>query len=571
MNLLTGRPAATRRLVDEFADIDDPYVVERVYAAAYGVATRSHDPGDVGSLAELVYAKVFGSGLPPANILLRDYARGVVERALFLKSPIEVDATRIRPPYESAPPVFPSDEDIAPLLPSPGHSIDKRESEDWARSHIAHSVLEDRLHRAIRETRGCSGEWLSLGLDQPIWQEPSGAGDGATDGTPVPAFDRSHIERYVLRRVFELGWTTERFGRVDRIWHDDFAGHSIRESIGRKYQWIAYREVLALMADHFQYREFPADVERSHSYQGPWQNHLRDIDPTYVATIPQGAEVSHLQGHSVGWWTAGGYDRWAESGQLNDWVVSQDDLPRVEDLLMVRNPRENTRWLNGNSYFLQKQAPSVGRLLFEEERGEVAWWMTAYLTREEDAPAFVEWASGQPFVNAGDDDVVEVRNVFVGEHGWAPAAAYRQVPGRSFGEARPSRNAPVRLEAVATKYLLPESRLDYGWLHCPNQAIVKMGGLRWSGCSADFLDPGGGLAAFDPSAQTAGPAALLLREDFVRELMHKWGVGIVWTVVCRKSVRLLDPARGYPLLRLSGAYRLSEEGLVGFMRPEVES
>ena len=51
--------------------------------------------------------------------------------------------------------------------------------------------------------------------------------------------------------------------------------------------------------------------------------------------------------------------------------------------------------------------------------------------------------------------------------------------------------------------------------------------------------------------------------------MNLHGIGIVWTVVCLKSVRLLDPAPGYPLLRISGAYRLSETGPVGFTRPEV--
>ena len=60
-----------------------------------------------------------------------------------------------------------------------------------------------------------------------------------------------------------------------------------------------------------------------------------------------------------------------------------------------------------------------------------------------------------------------------------------------------------------------------------------------------------------------------LTMPFVRELMDQHGVGIVWTVVCLKSVKLLDPAPGYPLLRISGAYRLSETGPVGFMRPRV--
>ena len=571
VNLLTGRFETTVRLVEKFADVDDPYVVERVYAVAYGVATRSHDLAKVKVLAECVYSRVFGIGTPPVNILLRDYARGVVERALHLGSPIDVDATRIRPPYDSAPPMFPSEGDVAPLLPSPEHNPHKREGDDWARNHIGHSVLGGSLHRAIRKTWGCSGEWLSLGLDQPAWREPSGPGGGATGHTPVPVFDRSQIERYVLRRVFELGWTTERFGSFDRTWDvDDGIGLSGKESIGCKYQWIAYREVLALIADHFQYREFPAGVERCHRYQGPWQNWLRDIDPTCTATLPRGRRWSYRQGNPGVWWTAGGYDNWEDSDRIGDWVQRQIDLPRIEDLLMVRNPEEGTRWLNGNSYFTWKQEPPVGRELFEVERGEVAWGITAYLTREEDAQAFVEWADARPFVDAGIGDVAEVYDVFVGEHGWAPAAGYRQIPlGGFFEEVRPSRNAPVCLEAVATKYPFRAGRRTSvdEWFQLPVQKIVQIEGLRWSGQAADFLDRDGNVAAFDPSAHVAGPSALLLREDFVRELMKRHKLEIVWTVVCVKSVKLLDPAPGYPLLRISGAYRLSEAGPVGFMRP----
>ena len=60
VNLLTGRFEATARLVEGFADVDDPYVVERVYAVAYGVATRSHDSAEVKVLSECVYGRVFG-------------------------------------------------------------------------------------------------------------------------------------------------------------------------------------------------------------------------------------------------------------------------------------------------------------------------------------------------------------------------------------------------------------------------------------------------------------------------------------------------------------------------------
>ena len=184
--------------------------------------------------------------------------------------------------------------------------------------------------------------------------------------------------------------------------------------------------------------------------------------------------------------------------------------PSPEDFLIVRSPGEGTKWLMGNNYFVWNQEPPVGRELFEVERGEVAWWITAYLTRGQDTQAFLDWAMARAFVNAGVEDVAEVYDVFVGEHGWAPAADYTQVPlGTMFEEARPSRNAPVRLEAVATKYPFPAGGRDESvsateWLHLPDQKIVQIGGLRWSGQGADYLDPEGNRAAFDPSAHAAG-------------------------------------------------------------------
>ena len=67
--LLTGRLALAERLVDRFADVDDPYVAERVYAAVYGVAMRSYDTAAVGRLASLVYERVLRLWNTPASHL----------------------------------------------------------------------------------------------------------------------------------------------------------------------------------------------------------------------------------------------------------------------------------------------------------------------------------------------------------------------------------------------------------------------------------------------------------------------------------------------------------------------
>ena len=131
----------------------------------------------------------------------------------------------------------------------------------------------------------------------------------------------------------------------------------------------------------------------------------------------------------------------------------------------------------------------------------------------------------------------------------------------------------MHLDAVATKYPLRLGRRDdylgaEGWVQLPASSLIEAAKLRWSGEATEFVGPDGRVSVFDPSANTAGPTALLMREEFARQLVERSGLAMVWTVVCVKSVRLLDPAPGYPVLRLSGAYRLTAQGVEGDMRGE---
>jgi hypothetical protein len=150
----------------------------------------------------------------------------------------------------------------------------------------------------------------------------------------------------------------------------------------------------------------------------------------------------------------------------------------------------------------------------------------------------------------------------VGEHGWAPAAGYRQMP---LEDARAGESAPVHLEAVAAQYPFrggprDQSVSDNAWLRLPVPKIVQIGDLRWNGQAADFLDSGGNVAAFDPSAHSLGPSALLVREELFRGLTHKHDLGIVWTVTGIKTLRSSRWAPEGPGLRFSGAYRLIGDG-----------
>ena len=308
--LLTGRMEAAERLVNRFANVDDPYVAERVYAVVYGVAMRSNDAEAVGKLALNVYGRVFASGTPPPHVLLRDYARGVAERAIHLGYDLCIDEHLIHPPYNRDWPNIPSGDEIDALTPNQDRGARDNGDLEWSRNRIRYSVMGQVLGDFAHYVIGTDSpsNWLSLRLNEEFWQSPEQrlhalnsdfseaerlawndfqtakskippvvrdisvnfvdkAGtvvdnrvfsspridkqtaeqvrvnsefacarliEEMTDEHRIewdaicremedhdlrdgPRFDKRLVQRYILWRVFDLGWTVDRFGRFDRF------------------------------------------------------------------------------------------------------------------------------------------------------------------------------------------------------------------------------------------------------------------------------------------------------------------------------------------------------------------
>ena len=109
--LLRDRIPVLINLLGHFEAVDDPYVAERLYCAAYGCALATRDERALETLAGAVFDKVFSTGHPPVHILLRDHARGIVEIAAARGVlPPHVDVDLVRPRYDSPWPVRPPTE-----------------------------------------------------------------------------------------------------------------------------------------------------------------------------------------------------------------------------------------------------------------------------------------------------------------------------------------------------------------------------------------------------------------------------------------------------------------------------
>ena len=684
--LLTSRLESATRLVERFADVNDPYVTERVYAVAYGVAMRSHDSLMVGSLASAVYQKVFASGSPPPHVLLRDYARGAVERAIVLGADIQVDEELVRPPYNSAWPSIPCEDCAKEMTFNQTEGLGSNDKRKFAIDSITGSV--DRWGDFARYVIGVesSSNWLSLPLVDEPWQSPEerlqnllstlpdelkltweqfeesqsslrtaeaqnsiarlrhlrfdqveeldsedegNVSNGDIPSLPVdqeaieqlrreaegyfesfttrltkgqlaeldsifqdkddgearygPRFDSRSIQRYILWRVFDLGWTVERFGDFDRMvnWNDARQA-SKPERIGKKYQWIAYHEILAYIADHYQYRERFAGDQRDQRYEGAWQERLRDIDPSCtLKSTPGGTSWGPS---NLSWWGNERYDAWYEGVSHQDWLSNCENLPDIERLLEVVNPTDRTCWFNVNGSFLWREPHPADEEPYDRNRKELWIGVTGYFVRAEDVGYFMPWAETVDFWGRWMPEPPEGYRLYVGEYGWSPAFRHmhpdclededwmRPKPREGDGEECPVLIQPASF-AILSESGGFDCSIEEGYsLHLPHQDFIGRLGLRWSGNGADFLDKSGELAAFDPTVHDDGPSALLLRKESLNGYLKANGLAFCWTIIGEKWGIGGDSRtehRGYATI--SGAYSYLDGKLEGFLHYRKKS
>lgn len=657
--LLADRHESTQLMLKRFYGVDDPYVAERVYAVAYGVAMRSHDAAKVGELATLVYEQVFADEYPPPHILLRDYARGAIERATYLGASLSIEEDLIRPPYRGELPSIPSEARIDELYPKPDYLGTNRRNPEWARNRILQSVTADDFWFYVigRDSRS---HWLALGLDDEPWlsveerkqelirgmteqekslwdayQEarlaeppvielsfvaPNNETDERTTESPVsieddvvesarkrveeaytqlvssltpdhraelesilgdeedpikrhgPRFNKQLIQGYVLGRVVDLGWTVERFGRFD----DGTIGYSGRdaskpERIGKKYQWIAYHEILAHLSDHLQYRDPYRAGQDGRAYQGPWQELLRDIDPSCI--LPSTAGGTGWETNEGPWWAGETKEDWIKEIGHREWLAKAEDLPAVDQLLAVENPNDDSRWLNLSGNVFWREHHPIDEDFYEKNRRQIWIGITAYFVRNRDAASFMGWAESVNFWGRWMPEPTEWHHVFLGEYGWSPA--YRYFHDELFGGEdwqgtnEPNAECPVKFQVASSSYLAERGGFDCSidesyHLGLPHPNLIRHCELRWHGKDADFVDGKGKLAAFDPTTKSPGPDAVLIREDLIKEYLQDNDLTLCWVAFGEKNVIGGDASDVYHgRLKISGAYRLADDGPTG--------
>lgn len=671
VRILSRFPSLLPDLLQDFHAVNDPYVVERLYAVAYGVICNMTDPHIISQIAALVFALVFADGRPPPHILLRDYARGVLECAMqWNLLPEGVDVEQFRPPYKSAWPIEnPTLEEIETIvgnestssiemsvmnpfgdfgtyamacvhswsptslaepLPETGYDLKKQFAETHLQGEVKARFLEDiqppgserqesqssstalqeftldidedNLHLLLNSIMGTGLQELALDLDEDNSMPEQGKQlrdnissqftalreqerrrqeelkemvkaqlpdsereyyrwlSGLRDDGPAQ-FSRKWAQRWVCKQVYEIGWTEELFSQFDESYavrNGRGRGSQEIERVGKKYQWLAFHELLARLADNVHWVDRDDDPENK-SYNGPWQIRKRDIDPTLRIS----KHVDRLSDYKNvnTWWQPYNFPFGDITGfsEQQEYLWDEQRLPEFQDFLQVADPVTHNKWsvLRGLWHEDQKEFSSSP----DQDRLDCWFRINTVFVHKEDLELFSE-ESKERWLSEPDIISVPTTNYqgFLGEYPWHPA--YRPISGwqtyDSFGESKlPRYFSPVAeygWEAgdADKDYSLNESLSFY----LPAKELVRSMGLRRTAGDNVSWENADGVIFRDPSLMEKGPSYALIRSQQLDEWLNSEDLEILWLIGGEKQLFSHTNDRFYGRLTFSVMYRL---------------
>lgn len=390
------------------------------------------------------------------------------------------------------------------------------------------------------------------------------------------SFDRARARRWMVQRVIDYGWTVERFGSFDRSvnrWSSHGREANKPERIGKKYQWIAYHELLARLADNFYMRKDRFSDDGFMQYSGPWNLRFgskRDIDPSVVIRTVQADPKSGGRC----WWSPVSYTGWKASGSDADWLRTTDDLPAPDPLLKVQCPDDGSEWLVLDTHVEWRQPALPGRKEYERPQRSLWYIIRSYLVRRVDARKFYSWAKRQDFMGRWMPEPGDMYHIHLGEYPWAPA--YRETFPPEGWTRGSFEELPVEVTVTAFDFLNESSGFDCSLdetirITLPTSSIVNGMRLRGIASEGQFVDQSGRLVAFDPSARTPGPRALLVRWDAFKRYLEENELNLCWSLLGEKGLIGGGGSEATGWLQVSGVYRPTNTGLIGHINPEYRT
>ena len=374
--------------------------------------------------------------------------------------------------------------------------------------------------------------------------------------SPPPLPDHSYpgdrANRWIFMRALSLGWSPKLFGERDRfIRHGGISRSEHKaERWGKKYQWVAYHELLARVADNYQSRIGNWDSE---TYDGLHQiTGGREIDPS-LPPVRYSEFVERTEAGARTWGTppvavpASVFPKLTFARYHGDVTLLLRDqksrpLPETSSTYFDDTGGE---WIALDSFEVQSERPGE----WETARLDQTTILHAFFVHREDAKRDAQrlaaiWKdTGHELDPHGHVDCC-----YAGEVAWSP----RSCPYR-LGDWRTVGKDGETVEVV-------DATEDYSWegniLDCsieetvtakmPSRFVLQQAGLAMSTNGPSWTDSSGTVVAVfhdAPKDHEEHANTLYPRTNWLRRFLNDLGLAVA--IVCRYERRLTDSHSTY--------------------------
>ena len=549
ISLLQNRVNVVNDLLKKFEDIYEPYIYERLFAIAYGVVIRVEKYDNLKELAIYICNTIFDKDEVYPHILLRDYAKSIIDYINYLNIKLDIDFEKIKPPYKS---FFPKINE----LPT-NEDINKYQDRDknYHQSDIISSMMTEYGNGKGYGGYGDFGRYVF--------------------GSAMHHFEckknQQLISNFATKKIFEeYGYDGELFDNVENTLNRinrnyDRYNHNI-ERLGKKYQWISFYDVMARVTDNFDMFDSSSwDNEKKLLYSGSFEPSVRDIDPTILIKETK----TNRKSKEKFWWTPRINIDWSIDN--DNWIKLIKDVPNPNKLLEFTDFNDK-KWIALISFPEWDEPISKGYDKRETTYKDIWYQFRSYLVPKKELSTFTKWAERQWFWNDWMPREEGQYQMFSREHYWSECYSFFQNPYYSGYEDwtnitrdRGEEKYPYKIGMTVAKYYW-EEEFDYSKdssfnILKPSKLIFEGLNMKYSNKDGEFLDKNNKLICFETSVHNETHQCLLVREEELFEFLDKNELTLVWTVIGEKQTHSPLSHRnkfgGY--LQISGYSYLDED------------
>jgi hypothetical protein len=543
VKLYINEPSIIYKNIDRFIDVNDPYVLERLLASAYGAILRSKEVPHLEKIVDIIYARIFDQDEVYPNVLIRDYARGIILFAANLGHIKLEEYEKINPPYSS----------------------------NWYKKLYTLKEVDEKLtemqqvvgeefsgfHAIVRSMTTEYGRGTSAYGDFGRYVFGSAVSDWGNQ------FNDQDLSNIATMRIIDYGYDEKKHGHYDQNIRYHNRHENLVERIGKKYQWISLYEIMAKLTDNYpifkeiklyspEYQEYKELEKRKmltfmdkllnnqseedielvveeneevlkeedyligiekdfyKKYNGPWDPFLRNIDPTLLEYPTKSNSQQNL------------FKSYLPCIPDKNWAQKTEEFNKLDEFIFIKYEGEKYISLaqlivqskdNGERFVDKDEFCIKGKAVFLSNTDK-----EKYITRklEGKGDTGVSWANSH--------------TLFAFEHYWHPAISdmfYKY----GFED--------IDCEDAVWEYLWetninPDSgeRTSCSYL-LPNANLVKHFNLFQSS-EGVWKDNENNLVAFDAQYMGYEESNLLFRADYLEKYLIEKNLTIVWDFYMEK-------------------------------------